>query len=95
MEGIEFNIEKYKPSLSTQDNSKKSWAINLVMRLFRGKIKTDEQASYILVVVAVIFIILSIYNFSSSNSDRKLSKDEIQKMNSMMEQQLRTNSANN
>lgn len=96
MEGIEFNTEKYKPLPYAQDNLKKSWAINLVMKLSGGRIKTDEQASYILVVVAIIFVILSIHNFTSSNdSAKRLSEEEIQKMSNAIEQQLQSNSVSN
>ena len=89
MEGIEFDTEKYKPLPSMQDPAKKSWAIRIVMKLSGGRIKTDEQASYVLVAIAVIFIIVSIYNFSSAGGGKKLSEEEIQKIQNTMDEQLR------
>ncbi len=79
MENIEFEAETYKPFKVQTSAPKKSWAVSLVMKLSGGRVKTEKQASNILLVIIVIFMAVSIYNFTSKNS-KPLSKEEIQKL---------------
>lgn len=89
MNGIEFETEKYKPLSSTQEVPQKSWAIKVIMKLSGGRIKNDQQASYILVVIAVIFIILSIYNFISAMRKENSPRQEVIKIENIMDEQFR------
>ncbi|MEK7585999.1 MAG: hypothetical protein AAB477_02075 [Patescibacteria group bacterium] len=64
MEGIEFEKEVSRPSMFIkQEPPKQSWVIRLVMKISGGHIKTEEQASKVLIIATIIFFLLSIYNF--------------------------------
>jgi len=88
MEKVEFEAETYKPFRATTSAPKKSWAVQLVMKLSGGRVKNDQQASYVLIVIIILFIAISIYNFSAGK-DKTPSKEEIQKRQNQMEEQLR------
>lgn len=91
MEGIEFEKEEYiRPLTSISQVPRKSWAIKLVTKISGGRIKTEEQASHILLVLVIVLIVLSIYNFAFSGKKNKASSTEIQRVNIQMEETLRS-----
>ena len=63
MEGVEFEEEKNYIRPYVQPPKKISWVIALTMKLGGKFIKTEEQATKILVIIVVVFFLLSIYNF--------------------------------
>jgi hypothetical protein len=63
MEGIEYEPELNKRQQISFDKPRRSWAISLVMKLGGKYIKTEEQAQKVLIIVAVIFFLISFYNF--------------------------------
>jgi hypothetical protein len=62
MEGIEYEAELNKRQ-SFYEKPKRSWLISFVMKIGGRYVKTEEQAQKILIVIAVIFFLLSFYNF--------------------------------
>ncbi len=90
MEGIEFEKEVSRPVPMEHAALKKSWAIQLVIKISGGKIG-EQKASYILLVFALFLIIFSIYNFAFSGNKNTSSESETSRQKSMMEQQLRSN----
>lgn len=88
MNGIEFEKEVYKPMVSVTHGEERSLITRAVFKLSGGRIKTEEQASKVLLVVAGLLIILSIYNFVSTGSKDKSSNTVIQKQKNAMTQTM-------
>lgn len=63
MEGIEFEKENIAYRPLAKPEAKVPWMHRMVMKLSGGKVKDIEQSRKILVIVAIILFLLSIYNF--------------------------------
>lgn len=95
MEGIEFEKESYGQQINrTVGSTQKSFFVRFLIKLSGGRIKTERQASVILVFIAFLFLIISMYNFSVANgTKKKISQEELLRVQKLMDEHLK-NGAN-
>lgn len=64
MADVNFEEQDWQTNIP-KDESKQSWLISLVLKT--GLVKNENQANYVLLGMAAVFIGLAIYFFASAN----------------------------